>query len=277
MKIHHLNCGTMCPACERLINGKGSWLKPATLCSHCLLIETAESLVLVDTGFGTADVKHANQRLGHFFQLLTQPKLDLAETAFHQIKALGYSPADVTDIFLTHLDLDHAGGLSDFSQAHVHVHKTELDYALKPSIRDRLRYRKAQLTHQAKWQTYAYPEEDWYGLKSFDCSEKLDFEIRMVPLIGHTWGHVGVAIKHDNQWMMHCGDAYFHHSQLTTPSDMPLGLAIFEKQVETQRILRLDNLKKLQQLKMDHPDIELFCAHDMTEFERLKNLHQHLT
>jgi len=27
MKIHHMNCGTMCPICKRLINGSGGFLK----------------------------------------------------------------------------------------------------------------------------------------------------------------------------------------------------------------------------------------------------------
>ncbi|MEY2843586.1 MAG: hypothetical protein RI920_1623, partial [Pseudomonadota bacterium] len=31
MKIHHLNCGSMCPIGQRMINGEGQWLAPAHL------------------------------------------------------------------------------------------------------------------------------------------------------------------------------------------------------------------------------------------------------
>ena len=272
MKIHHLNCGTMCPACQRLINGYGSWLKPAKLCCHCLLIETKQSLVLIDTGFGTQDIKNPNKNLGLSFRALTRPKLDLSETALYQIKALGYSPSDVTDIFPTHLDLDHAGGLSDFPQATVHIYQAELDYALKPKFKDRTRYRAAQFSHQPRWQSYNAPSEDWFGLDSFDCAEQLGFELNLIPLIGHTWGHAAIAIKQNDQWLMHCGDAYFHHTELDNPADMPIGLKFFEQQVETNRTLRLDSLQKLQHLKKNHPDIKMFCAHDETELLNLQKL-----
>lgn len=266
MKIHHLNCGTMCPACERLISGYGSWTQPAQMCCHCLLIETDQSLVLVDTGIGTEDIKNPNQRLGRMFNAMMRPKFDLEETAHHQIKQLGFSPNDVTDIFPTHLDLDHAGGLSDFPQAKVHIYQPEL-YALKPSLKDRLRYRKVHFQHQPKWQIYDNPQQQWFGLNSFDCSEQLGFEINIVPLVGHTYGHSGIAIKQDENWLMHCGDAYFSRHQLSDdPSQMPLVMQIFERNVQTDKKQRLDSLAQLQKLKREHPEIDLFCAHDPIEF-----------
>ena len=73
LNVHHLNCGTMCPACARLINGKGGWLDPAQLVCHVLLIETPkDGLVLVDTGIGTHDIETPS-RLGQPFLALTRP------------------------------------------------------------------------------------------------------------------------------------------------------------------------------------------------------------
>jgi len=99
--VHHLDCAPMNP-----VGG-------APLVAHCLLVETGSSLVLVDTGLGTADVADP-RRLGTFFRRAMRPELAMAHTAYHQIRALGYDPRDVQDIVLTHLDLDHAGGLADF-------------------------------------------------------------------------------------------------------------------------------------------------------------------
>ena len=48
MRVHHLNCGTMCPMSARLINGTGSYFERGRLVCHCLLIETNDGLVLVD-------------------------------------------------------------------------------------------------------------------------------------------------------------------------------------------------------------------------------------
>jgi hypothetical protein len=61
MRIHHLNCGTLCPHGARLINGEDGWLAPGRIVCHCLLIEVGDGLVLLDTGFGTEDTRNPRQ------------------------------------------------------------------------------------------------------------------------------------------------------------------------------------------------------------------------
>src|SRR5690349_10843235 len=56
LRVHHLNCTTMCPPGGRLMDGRVGASGPAALVCHCLLVETDRSLVLVDTGFGLNDV-----------------------------------------------------------------------------------------------------------------------------------------------------------------------------------------------------------------------------
>src|SRR5271166_3541581 len=92
--IHHLNCGTMCPRGARLIAGEGGLLASARLVCHCLLIEGAEGLVLVDTGFGLDDTRKPRQ-LGLPFTVAIRPRLEVAETAISQIRELGFEPSDV--------------------------------------------------------------------------------------------------------------------------------------------------------------------------------------
>lgn len=271
MKIHHLNCGSMCPICQKLINGHGSYLKPAKLICHVLLIEHDNKLVLVDTGYGLKDIAQPKTRLGGLFLKLTRPKLDPQETAFEQIKALGFSPSDVSDIVPTHLDLDHIGGASDFPNARIHVYAKELDYVLKPNRKDRLRFRKAQLQDISTWQRHANINAQWYGFDAIDLTEQLGFEMKMIPLIGHTLGHVGVAVKTDESWLLHCGDAYFHHSQISAQPNVPTGLAWFERQVQTDQAERIATQEKLRALHQAHPEIELFCAHDPVELERYQS------
>ncbi|HET6344994.1 MAG TPA: MBL fold metallo-hydrolase, partial [Myxococcota bacterium] len=40
MRIHHLNCISMCPLGGRLMDGRSSVFEPAHLVCHCLLVET---------------------------------------------------------------------------------------------------------------------------------------------------------------------------------------------------------------------------------------------
>src|SRR6478609_10129660 len=102
----------------RPVGSFGGRLLPAAMVAHCLLVERPDGLLLVDTGFGSADVA-APRRLGQPFRAVVRPRLVLAETALAQVQALGYESTDVTDIALTHLDLDHVGGISDFPGARV--------------------------------------------------------------------------------------------------------------------------------------------------------------
>ena len=268
-RIHHLNCGSMCLGCQRLINGHGSWTQPGRLVCHCLLIETPESLVLVDTGMGTQDIAAPKRRLGRAYLSTFTPKLDLAETAIAQVQALGFDPRDVRHILTTHLDLDHAGGLADFPEATVHVLQPELEQILHPTLRDRLRFRPTQFDHQPKWQVHRQLDDPWFGLDSIHALPKLRTEIRIVPLIGHTKGHMGVAVKGNDTWLLHCGDAYYHHSQITATPNAPLGLALMEHAFKTLPAKHRDSMTRLRQLAREHSDeVQLFCAHDPVELGR---------
>src|SRR5437879_605277 len=125
----------MCPHGGRLVSGEGG-LTGAHLVCHCLLVEAGDSLILVDTGFGTREVANPRARLGTPFTAVAHPRPRADETAIAQVRALGLDPADMRHIVLTHLDLDHAGGLADFPDAEVHVFETEHGAALEPGWRE---------------------------------------------------------------------------------------------------------------------------------------------
>ena len=273
MKIHHMNCGTMCPICKRLINGSGGFFERANMVCHCLLLESEQGLILVDSGVGTGDVREPNRRLGAGFVAMLAPLLKMEETAVEQIKAMGFKASDVKHIVPTHLDLDHAGGLSDFPDASVHVFEPEHRHAIKPSLRDSLRFRKAQFEHGPKWVIHSEPSEIWFGFQAIRPIAGLD--LLMVPLIGHTRGHVGVAVKQGNgsgqKWLLHCGDAYFHRSEVAIKHEdpMPAGVAFFEKLVQTLPAERVATQARLRELvKSSGDEVELFCAHDPVEYHR---------
>ena len=165
MRVHHLNCGTLCPYGGRWFGGEGGPFSSISLVCHCLLLETRDGLTLVDTGFGTDDVRQAKQRLGGQFVMGMRPALDASECAVHQIERLGFQREDVRHVVLTHLDLDHAGGLPDFPQATVHVHAKEHAAALEPrGFFERRRYRAVHWAHAPRWRLYDAEEgERWFG------------------------------------------------------------------------------------------------------------------
>lgn len=226
----------MRPFGGRLIDGEPGLLRPAEMVCHCLLIETGDSLVLVDTGFGTTAAADPARWLGRGFIGGVRPVIDPAQTAVRQIERRGLDPRDVRHIVLTHLDFDHAGGLADFPGATVHVHATELREAQRPRAPlARARYRAAQFAHQPRWAAYADPGEPWLGFEAIRQLGGLPPEILLVPLAGHTRGHSGVAVDTGDGWLLHAGDAYFHHGEVETRPHCPPALALFEASLQADK------------------------------------------
>jgi glyoxylase-like metal-dependent hydrolase (beta-lactamase superfamily II) len=125
MRIHHLNCGCMCPWGGRLWDGVSRGATARLVC-HCVLVETEGGLVLIDTGFGRRDVERPYERLSPLFVHANRIQFDHRYTALHQVESRGFAARDVRHIVLTHLDFDHAGGLEDFPNATVHVLQAEI-------------------------------------------------------------------------------------------------------------------------------------------------------
>ena len=245
-------------------------LVPRELVAHCLLVETGDRVVLVDSGFGTDDVRERGRRIGRLSPVLIGFDLAHDEPAVRQLPGLGVDPASVTDVVLTHLDLDHAGGLPDFPQARVHVHATELEAARHPRPDERLRYVSAQWAHGPRWEEHAEGGEQWFG---FGGVTPVTEDVLLVPLHGHSRGHSAVAVRRPGGqgWLLHAGDAYFHHGDLYTPRTCPPGLKAFQRLVAADNRTRLENLARLQALHAEHRDeVTVFSAHDKQEYDALR-------
>ncbi len=110
MKIHPLNTGNF-----KLDGGamfgvvpKSMWQKtnPADANNMCdwsmrsLLIEDGNKLILIDAGIGD---KQSEKFFSHYY-------MHGNDSLIGNLKSLGFSPNDITDVFLTHLHFDHCGG-----------------------------------------------------------------------------------------------------------------------------------------------------------------------
>lgn len=273
MRIHHLNCGTLCPRGARWIHGKEGWFSQTRMVCHCLLIEGADGLILVDTGLGTADLERPKERLGRMFLSVSGAQLEPRETALRQVEALGFSARDVRHILLTHLDLDHAGGLGDFPHAEVHLMEEEFQAARMPrTLIERHRYRKVQWAHGPNWNRYRPEGEPWFGFSAVRQLKGLPPEILFIPLRGHTRGHAAIAVEHDSGWLVHAGDAYFYVGEvLPGGRQCPPALDLFQRVLQVDGAARLDNQRRLRELMRDHHgQIQLFCSHDPLEYERFE-------
>ncbi|MBD2198190.1 MULTISPECIES: MBL fold metallo-hydrolase [Calothrix] len=269
MRVHHLNCGCMCPIGGALFDGFSRGLTAHLVC-HCLLIETNQGLVLVDTGFGKQDIKAPLSRLSPFFMNLNRIQFEQKYTAVAAIEKLGFNPRDVRHIVLTHLDFDHAGGLEDFPEATVHVMLSEKQAAQqRQGFISSQRYRPGQWDDVKHWKYYSAGGEPWFGFAAVRNLEGLPPEILLIPLLGHTKGHAGIAVQTSDGWLLHAGDAYFYRDEMDSVQfNCTPGLRAYQWLMEVDRQARLENQNKLRRLRQNYSnDVRLFCSHDAIELQ----------
>lgn len=232
-------------------------LPPA--CCHGLWIRSESKVVLIESGIGRDDIAKPSERIGEQaieaagFQFLPEV------TAAHQLEQHGISTDQVTDIVLTHCDPDHAGGLSDFPQAKVHVSAEELENVSSGNPR----YGAAQFTHDVHWVPYEQNDSQLFDLDTRQVHTSLNLDLRLVPLPGHTLGHCGIAVPDGPKWKLHAGDAYYLRAELTD-KDHPINqLATFAADDNAKRLRSLDHLRRLAADFGD--ELEMFGYHDIDE------------
>ena len=259
MIVYHLNCGSIRPYLPRV---RGV--------IYCLLVETTAGLVLVDTGFGVKDYTDPTPLVHAFTRLLGMP-CDLDETAVRQVARLGFAPGDVTHIVMTHLHLDHAGGLPDFPAAQVHVFRPEYEATVHPrGLLERF-YIPAHWAHGPNWVLHgleeANEEQQWFGFDAIRVLPGLSPQVLLIPLVGHTRGHCGVAVETPGGWLFHCGDAtspFYPAADVHTPSDRTPSRWI--------RAQLGPHIPRLRQYAHDHAtQIHLISSHDAQSLAKNRN------
>jgi len=233
MTIHFLNCGLMRPYFPPVANGV-----------TCFLVETNQGPVLVDTGFGTRDYLAPNRSMKFFLTMMRSAR-DINETAFHQVQRFGYKPEDVKHIIQTHLHLDHAGGLADFPHAQVHVLKAEYDHV---QLHGSWEYHPEHWAHDPHWVLHETNEGKWYDFEAIKL-EGFEPEIWLVPLTGHTPGHMAVAIKQEQVWVMHGGDA------------VPFDMKVDEVNEWITNKMLGPHLSRIRAFMRAHPEVKIVGSH----------------
>ena len=93
---------------------------------------------------------------------------------------------------------------------------------------------------------YEAEGDTWMDLPAVRQLRGLHHDVVLVPLFGHTRGHTGVVVRRGARWVVHAGDAYFHHDELVPGRRPPLGLRLFAAVDEVDRSARLASVAALQ-------------------------------
>ncbi len=160
---------------------------------NCLLVQTGDKNVLVDTGICEMDKKF-NERFK-----LEEVNMD------NCLEKIGLTPGDIDIVINTHLHFDHCGGntrlkrekwMSSFPNAKYIIQKKEWEDATHPNERTRASY----LSH-----TFI-PVEEAGLLELIDGDVEILSGIRVIQTGGHTQGHQVVLLESDNKKALYLAD-----------------------------------------------------------------------
>jgi glyoxylase-like metal-dependent hydrolase (beta-lactamase superfamily II) len=173
--------------------------------ARALLLKSPTRKILIDSGNGADFVAKYGEKLGNKFSEMYG--LDPSgPTLLKSLAKHGLKPEDITDVVLTHLHFDHAGGATTekngelvptFPKAQYYVQEANLKTASQPNLRERASYYAANFE----------PLQKAGHLKLLNGNQdNLLPGISLIVSNGHTQGQQMVKISDGKTTLLYCGD-----------------------------------------------------------------------
>lgn len=166
---------------DALLEAAGEATDPLQLSIQGLLVEAGERVILFDTGAGQAEWADGGRL----------PR---------SLQAAGVEPAQVTDVFISHLHGDHVGGLVDGDGrpafANARVRMSEPEWAALQADEG-----------QAALAQAIAPQVETFAPGAQDIVPG----VSAVAVDGHTPGHSGYLVADGDARLLYIGDSAHHH------------------------------------------------------------------
>ena len=198
------------------------------LAMRCLLLEGEGRRVLVDDGIGDK----FDARFGEIF------RIELGDhTLERSLAELGLTVEDVTDVVLTHLHFDHAGGstrragdrlVPRLPRARYYVQRRNWENARSPNPRERASYLPenfAPLEEASVLELWDGPQTPWPGIELFTAD-------------GHTRGQQLVRVSGGGETLYFVADLIPTASHVRIPFVMGYDVAAIETMAEKRALLQ---------------------------------------
>ncbi|MET1054443.1 MAG: MBL fold metallo-hydrolase [Pedobacter sp.] len=234
-----------------------------TWAMRCLLVEEGDRLILIDTGIGN---KQDEKFLSHVY-------LHGDDTLEKSLTAKGFSTDDITDVFLTHLHFDHAGGaivrqgdqlVPAFKNAHYWSNEKHWEWAIHPNAREKPSFLSENIL----------PIQESGQLKFVETSELSaflpDFDVRFA--FGHTDAMMLPQLKYKGHTILYAADLLPSTGHIPLPYVMAYDMFPMKTLSEKKEILE-EAAANEYIFYLEHDSVNECCTVQQTEKGiRLKNI-----
>lgn len=221
-----------------------------TWAMRCLLIDTGDKRILVDTGIGN---KQDEKFFSHYY-------LHGDDTLESSLAKYGFTKDDITDVFLTHLHFDHCGGaivregnmlVPAFKKAIYWSNEQHWQWATEPNDREKASFLKENIL----------PIKESGRLKFADVKEGisiLDESITLTFAYGHTQAMMLPTIQYRGRTIVYMADLFPSTAHLPLPYIMSYDMFPLKTLNEKKSFLQ-EALEKSYILYFEH-DAMIECA-----------------
>jgi len=176
-----------------------------TMDCRCLLLISKDKKILIDTGLGGDFEDKYGPKLGPAFAEMYAVEAGSDSGIVTALAKHNLSTDDITDVILTHLHFDHAGGATKsengqlvptFKNATHYIQRENLETATSPNLREKASYYSCNFK----------PLEEAGVLKILDGEQEILPYVSCTLSHGHTRGQQNIWIDDGKSSVLYCAD-----------------------------------------------------------------------
>jgi N-acyl homoserine lactone hydrolase len=251
-------------ALRSLRSPREGWLKvpvPVFLLEH-----PGAGLILVDTGLHASVSVDPKQNMGGVIGRFYSFEMEPEQTAAAQLRKRGFDPADVKLVVMTHMHMDHASAISDFTEATYVLGEDE--WAAFNGRRATFNgYVHRQGAHAVDYREVVYDTRLASSYSTFGHSFDLfaDGSVRLVHTPGHSAGHQSLIVRLSDREALLAGDAIYF---LDTLENERRGFFLADEHNWRR------SLREIQLYRRENPDAVIIPSHDPRVWESIPRTYE---